>query len=60
MSLNCKRFLLTWTATRVRPGLIICQEMVQRQGGQIWVESDGVPGQGTAVNFTTPADQTAR
>lgn len=41
-------------------GLIICQEMVQRQGGRIWVESDGVPGQGTVVNFTMPADQTAR
>jgi signal transduction histidine kinase len=41
-------------------GLIICQEMVQRQGGRIWVESDGVSGQGTVVNFTTPADQPAR
>lgn len=33
-------------------GLIICQEMVQRNGGQIWVESE--PGQGTVMRFTVP------
>ncbi len=33
-------------------GLIICQEMVQKNGGQIWVESE--LGQGTTVKFTVP------
>lgn len=33
-------------------GLIICQEMVERNGGQIWVESE--VGQGTTVEFTVP------
>ena len=31
-------------------GLIICQEMVEKWGGRIWVESE--LGQGTTVNFT--------
>ncbi len=35
-------------------GLIICQEMVEKNGGQIWIESDGIPGQGTTVKFTVP------
>lgn len=35
-------------------GLIICQEMVEKNGGRIWIESDGVPGQGTTVKFTVP------
>jgi two-component system sensor histidine kinase/response regulator len=35
-------------------GLILCQEMVGKNGGQIWVESDGKPGQGTTVKFTVP------
>ncbi|MBN1139073.1 MAG: response regulator [Anaerolineae bacterium] len=35
-------------------GLIICQEMVKKNGGQIWIESDGVPGRGTRVKFTVP------
>ncbi len=33
-------------------GLIICQEMVQRNGGKIWVESK--PDQGTVMQFTVP------
>ena len=33
-------------------GLIICKEMVERNGGQIWVESE--PGKGTIVGFTVP------
>jgi two-component system sensor histidine kinase/response regulator len=40
-------------------GLILCQEMVERNGGRIWVESDGVPGQGTTVKFTVPAAKLA-
>lgn len=35
-------------------GLIICQEMVKKNGGRIWIESDGTPGQGTTVRFTLP------
>ncbi len=37
-------------------GLITCQEMVQRQGGQIWLESE--PGQGTTVKCTVPVSNT--
>jgi signal transduction histidine kinase/DNA-binding response OmpR family regulator len=33
-------------------GLIICQEMVQRNGGKISVESE--PGKGTVIKFTVP------
>jgi signal transduction histidine kinase len=35
-------------------GLLICQEMVERNGGRIWIESDGTPGRGTTVKFTVP------
>jgi signal transduction histidine kinase len=34
-------------------GLILCQEMVEKNGGQIWVESE--VGHGTTVKFTVPA-----
>jgi two-component system sensor histidine kinase/response regulator len=34
-------------------GLILCQEMVEKNGGRIWVESE--LGQGTTVKFTVPA-----
>ncbi len=34
-------------------GLKLCQEMVQQNGGRIWVES--VLGQGTTFSFTVPA-----
>jgi signal transduction histidine kinase/DNA-binding response OmpR family regulator len=33
-------------------GLILCQEMVEKNGGQIWIES--IPDQGTTVIFTVP------
>ena len=33
-------------------GLIICKEMVEENGGQIWIESE--LGQGTTVRFTVP------
>jgi signal transduction histidine kinase len=35
-------------------GLILCQEMVGKNGGRIWLESE--LGQGTTVKFTVPAD----
>jgi signal transduction histidine kinase len=35
-------------------GLIICQEMVEKNGGRIWIESEGVPGRGTTIKFTLP------
>jgi len=35
-------------------GLVMCQEMVQKNGGQIWVESE--IGQGTTFHFTIPLD----
>ena len=35
-------------------GLIICQEMVQRNGGKIWLESE--IGAGTKVKFTLPTE----
>jgi signal transduction histidine kinase len=37
-------------------GLIICQEMVEKNGGRIWIESE--VGQGTTVKFTVPLDTT--
>jgi signal transduction histidine kinase len=34
-------------------GLILCQEMVEKNGGRIWIESE--LGQGTTVKFIVPA-----
>jgi signal transduction histidine kinase len=38
-------------------GLIICREMVEKNGGQLWIESEVE--QGTTVKFTVPLDPTA-
>jgi len=39
-------------------GLIICQEMVEKSGGHIWVESE--VGRGTTVKFTVRLERVAR
>jgi signal transduction histidine kinase len=36
-------------------GLILCQEMVEKNGGRIWIESE--QNQGTTVTFTIPAQK---
>ncbi len=35
-------------------GLPIVRQLVEMQGGQIWLESAGVPGEGTTFYFTVP------
>ena len=36
-------------------GLSIVQQIVQKLGGQVGIESSGVPGQGSAFSFTLPS-----
>ncbi|GHO98554.1 hypothetical protein KSF_086020 [Reticulibacter mediterranei] len=35
-------------------GLFICKQLVETLGGQIWVESAGVAGEGSRFCFTLP------
>jgi signal transduction histidine kinase len=40
-------------------GLYLCRILVMAMGGRIWVESRGIPGEGSTFSFTLPATFTA-
>jgi signal transduction histidine kinase len=35
-------------------GLYVCKNLVEAMEGHIWVESPGIPGQGSSFGFTLP------
>lgn len=40
-------------------GLAICKAYIEAMGGEIWIESTGIPGEGARFIFTLPAAPTA-
>jgi signal transduction histidine kinase len=36
-------------------GLYLCRELVHAMDGDIWLQSSGVPGEGSTFSFTLPA-----
>jgi len=41
-------------------GLYMCRMLVEAMGGRIWVESSGVPGEGSTFSFVLPASPPQR
>lgn len=41
-------------------GLSIVRRIVEKLGGQVWVESEGMPGKGSVFNFTLPAEKSSQ